>query len=72
MCEKFPPLNQISPERVMNEIRQPTFSPRLKDPDNWPYDFNDFIGKCLVRRPESRPNASELIKVRRLDSDYTV
>jgi serine/threonine protein kinase len=38
--------------------------PTLKNPDEWSTSFNDLIAKCLVKDPEERTTAEELLKVR--------
>lgn len=35
--------------------------PTLKNPDEWTPVFNDFIGRCLVKNPEERVTADELL-----------
>lgn len=36
--------------------------PKLKDPKMFSKDFNNFIKACLVKDPERRPTASDLLK----------
>eukprot|EP01119_Soliformovum_irregulare_P013308 TRINITY_DN3526_c0_g1_i1.p1 TRINITY_DN3526_c0_g1~~TRINITY_DN3526_c0_g1_i1.p1 ORF type:complete len:1045 (-),score=343.24 TRINITY_DN3526_c0_g1_i1:27-3161(-) len=36
-------------------------SPTLDEPSKWSKDFNDFLGKCLQRNSQDRPDASELL-----------
>jgi hypothetical protein len=38
--------------------------PTLKEPDEWSAEFNDFISKCLIKDPNKRPAAQELLKVK--------
>ena len=37
--------------------------PTLPDPENWSNDFNDFLASCLVKEPEKRLSAAELLRV---------
>lgn len=37
-------------------------SPTLKNPEEWSSIFNDFISKCLVKNPDERVTAEELLK----------
>lgn len=37
--------------------------PTLPKPDQFSPEFNDFIAKCLVKDPEQRPGAAELLQV---------
>lgn len=35
--------------------------PRLRSADRWSADFIDFVANCLIKDPESRPTAKELL-----------
>jgi len=37
--------------------------PSFRDPDRWSPQFSDFVSKCLVKNPEQRTGAKELLKV---------
>ena len=39
--------------------------PTFKEPDKWSTEFQDFVSKCLVKCPEDRVTATELVQVRR-------
>lgn len=61
MAESKPPYADIHPMRAIFLIpsRPP---PTLSKPDNYSEDFRDFIAKCLTKKPDDRPSASELLK----------
>lgn len=61
MAEGRPPHADMHPMRAIFII--PTESPpALKHPDEWSQRFNDFIAHCLVKKPEERTPADELLK----------
>ncbi len=37
--------------------------PTFKDPDRWSKEFLDFVSKCLVKNPEERATATQLLQV---------
>ena len=37
--------------------------PSFRNPDKWSQDFIDFVSKCLVKNPEQRALAAELLEV---------
>lgn len=58
----FDRIAEIHPMRAIFLI--PTKPPpTLKNPDEWSTSFNDLIAKCLVKDPEERTTAEELLKV---------
>eukprot|EP01097_Dermamoeba_algensis_P007595 TRINITY_DN4834_c0_g1_i1.p1 TRINITY_DN4834_c0_g1~~TRINITY_DN4834_c0_g1_i1.p1 ORF type:complete len:429 (-),score=53.48 TRINITY_DN4834_c0_g1_i1:425-1711(-) len=61
MAEMKPPYSNIHPMRAIFMIpsRPP---PTLTEPSNWSSQFNDFVAKCLIKNPDSRPSADELLK----------
>lgn len=60
MAEGKPPYNDIHPMRAIFMI--PTKDPpSLRNPEQWSREFIDFVSKCLVKNPENRASASELI-----------
>lgn len=38
--------------------------PSFRNPDKWSPEFIDFVSKCLVKNPEQRAMAGDLLKVR--------
>ncbi|GAM24111.1 hypothetical protein SAMD00019534_072860 [Acytostelium subglobosum LB1] len=63
MAESKPPLFNIHPMRVIFMIPNPSRPPpKLTEPEKWSADFNDFLAKCLTRKPELRPTAVDLLK----------
>ena len=61
LAEKEPPHNELNPTRVMMKIRK-SDAPRLKEAHKWSRTFNDFLNKCLIKNPEERLTARELLK----------
>ena len=60
MAEGKPPYNDIHPMRAIFMI--PTKPPpTFRNPDSWSSEFIDFVSKCLVKNPENRASASDLI-----------
>lgn len=61
MAEGKPPHAEIHPMRAIFMI--PTKPPpTLKIPDEWSPALNDFIAHCLVKNPEERAVADDLLK----------
>ncbi|KAJ1367890.1 Serine/threonine-protein kinase cst-1 [Parelaphostrongylus tenuis] len=61
MAEGRPPYADIHPMRAIFMI--PTKPPpTFKKPDEWSEEFNDFIKQCLVKKPEDRKTASQLVE----------
>ncbi|XP_068566277.1 myosin-IIIa isoform X4 [Cebidichthys violaceus] len=55
-----PPLSELHPMRALFKIpRNPP--PTLHQPELWSDNFNDFIGKCLIKDFELRPNVLDLL-----------
>ncbi|CAG5133164.1 unnamed protein product [Candidula unifasciata] len=64
MAEGKPPYGDIHPMRAIFMI--PTKPPpSFRKPDRWSPEFIDFVSKCLVKNPENRATAAEL-----LDHDF--
>lgn len=38
--------------------------PTFTEPDLWSASFRDFVSKCLVKNPENRATATQLLQVR--------
>lgn len=56
-----PPNHEMTPMRVLLKI-QKSEPPTLDQPSRWSKTFNDFIARALVKDPEKRPTAVELLK----------
>lgn len=56
-----PPNHEMSPMRVLLKI-QKSDPPTLDHPSRWSKEFNDFIAHCLIKDPNNRPTADELLK----------
>ena len=39
--------------------------PTFRNPDSWSEPFRDFVTQCLVKNPENRATATQLLQVRR-------
>ncbi|KAG1665140.1 Serine/threonine-protein kinase hippo [Nymphon striatum] len=62
MAEGKPPYGDIHPMRAIFMI--PTKPPpSFREPDQWSPEFIDFVTRCLVKNPEDRATASELLQV---------
>eukprot|EP00027_Filamoeba_sp_ATCC50430_P000309 CAMPEP_0168556782 /NCGR_PEP_ID=MMETSP0413-20121227/9067_1 /TAXON_ID=136452 /ORGANISM="Filamoeba nolandi, Strain NC-AS-23-1" /LENGTH=446 /DNA_ID=CAMNT_0008587753 /DNA_START=170 /DNA_END=1510 /DNA_ORIENTATION=+ len=60
MAEGQPPHWEMQPLEVILHIpKQPP--PRLKEPQKWSKDFNDFIERCLQKNPMERSSAKQLL-----------
>jgi len=61
MAEGKPPHADIHPMRAIFMI--PTKPPpTFKNPDKWSPDMQDFVLKCLVKKPEDRMSATQLLR----------
>ncbi|XP_014771634.1 serine/threonine-protein kinase 3 [Octopus bimaculoides] len=61
MAEGKPPYGDIHPMRAIFMI--PTKPPpSFRNPDKWSPEFIEFVSKCLVKNPEQRAMASDLLK----------
>eukprot|EP00002_Diphylleia_rotans_P019562 TRINITY_DN377_c0_g1_i1.p1 TRINITY_DN377_c0_g1~~TRINITY_DN377_c0_g1_i1.p1 ORF type:complete len:356 (+),score=68.35 TRINITY_DN377_c0_g1_i1:47-1114(+) len=60
MAEGVPPLADIHPMRVLFKIPQDP-PPKLKEREKWSDAFHDFLAKCLVKDPATRPTAEAML-----------
>ncbi|XP_018322721.1 serine/threonine-protein kinase 3 [Agrilus planipennis] len=61
MAEGKPPYGDIHPMRAIFMI--PTKPPpSFREPDQWSSEFIDFVSVCLVKNPEERATASDLLQ----------
>ncbi|XP_052763623.1 serine/threonine-protein kinase 3-like isoform X2 [Mya arenaria] len=61
MAEGKPPYGDIHPMRAIFMI--PTKPPpSFRNPDRWTPEFIDFVSKCLIKNPEQRSTAVELLE----------
>lgn len=61
MAEMYPPNSDVHPMRVLIMV-QKNATPRLKQRDKWSPEFHDFLQKCFIRDPKTRPTAEMLLK----------
>lgn len=60
MAEGKPPYGDIHPMRAIFMI--PTKPPpSFREPDKWSAEFIDFVSVCLVKNPEERATATDLL-----------
>lgn len=60
MAQGAPPYHNIHPMRAIFMIPSKP-PPTLEEPTKYSKEFNDFIAKCLVKNPDQRPGAEELL-----------
>ncbi|XP_051931856.1 serine/threonine-protein kinase 4-like [Hippocampus zosterae] len=61
MAEGKPPYADIHPMRAIFMI--PTNPPpTFRNPDSWSAQFRDFVSQCLVKNPEHRATATQLLQ----------
>lgn len=61
MAEGKPPYGDIHPMRAIFMIPQKP-PPSFREPDRWSTEFIDFVSLCLVKNPEERALASDLLE----------
>jgi len=61
MAEGKPPYGEIHPMRAIFMIPQKP-PPSFREPDRWSTEFIDFVSKCLVKEPDDRATATELLE----------
>lgn len=60
MAEKVPPRFNEPPMRIVFSLpKNPP--PTLKKPQDWTKEFNAFLSHCLVKDPDQRSSASQLL-----------
>ncbi|XP_067627666.1 serine/threonine-protein kinase hippo [Eurosta solidaginis] len=60
MAEGKPPYGDIHPMRAIFMIPQKP-PPSFREPDRWTAEFIDFVSLCLVKNPDERATASDLL-----------
>ena len=72
LAEGVPPYSNIHPMRVWIDCRTDAKAifmipnrpaPRLSSEGRWSKDFVDFVSKCLVKDPNERATAKQLLAV---------
>lgn len=63
LAEGQPPRFDMHPMRVLLSVVEQE-PPDFKDPSAWSDSFRAFVHACLVKDPEARPSATELLQVR--------
>eukprot|EP00903_Cladosiphon_okamuranus_P011367 g10715.t1 len=61
MVEGNPPLHNVHPMRAIFMIPSKP-SPTLSEPAKWSLEFNDFIGRCLEKKPDERPSSRAILR----------
>ncbi|KAJ1562567.1 hypothetical protein HK096_007787, partial [Nowakowskiella sp. JEL0078] len=60
IADKNPPLSDIHPMRALHLI--PNSDLGLAKPKNWSKPFVDFVSVCLIKDPNQRPSAAQLLE----------
>lgn len=61
MAEGKPPYGDIHPMRAIFMIPQRP-PPSFREPDRWTPEFIEFVSMCLVKNPEERATATDLLQ----------
>ncbi|GAB0096185.1 Serine/threonine-protein kinase hippo [Sergentomyia squamirostris] len=61
MAEGKPPYGDIHPMRAIFMIPQRP-PPSFREPDRWSTEFIEFVSMCLVKNPEERATATDLLQ----------
>jgi len=61
LAERNPPLHEIHPMKALMMIPMRE-APGFTHPEQWSKEFRDFIACCLVKSPDKRKNAEELLQ----------
>lgn len=59
LADKAPPYADLHPMRAIHVLASADIF--LQKPDKWSKRFNEFIAECLVRNPQERPTAAQLL-----------
>jgi len=59
LADKAPPYADLHPMRAIHVLA--TADIFLQRPDKWSKRFNEFIAECLLRNPNERPTAAQLL-----------
>jgi STE20-like kinase len=62
MAQIEPPNHNMNPMRVVIKI-QKSEPPTLVHPQRWSSTFSEFLRKCLVKNPDERWDAHQLLNV---------
>jgi serine/threonine protein kinase len=65
MAEGQPPHWDLDPMEAIFVIPKSP-SPKLKTPEKWSKDFQDLLELCLKKDPQQRPQAKQLLCVKKL------
>ncbi|VDM27035.1 unnamed protein product [Toxocara canis] len=60
MAEERPPYSEMNPAKVVFKIIKAE-PPSLERPSQWSSSFRDVVSHCLVKDPQNRPTAADLI-----------
>jgi serine/threonine protein kinase len=61
MAEGVPPNFELAPfQAMMKTLSDPP--PRLTNDTKWSPTFQDFVARCLVKNPDDRPTAAQLLQ----------
>jgi STE20-like kinase len=61
-AEMEPPHHELSPMRVVLKIQRGE-PPKLTKPGAFTPEFSSFLAKCLIKDPNNRPTAHDLLHV---------
>ena len=67
MAEGKAPYGDIHPMRTIFMIPSKP-PPSFSQPDKWSLAFIDFVSRCLVKQPDVRATAFELVNIRRINT----
>jgi len=69
LAEFVPPLNELSWGEALTSI-ETLPAPTLAHPEEWSNDFDDFLRKCLVKEPDKRASAADLLNHPFVDRNF--